>query len=86
MEPRVVLAADHVERPPQEPADDQRPLLGQLTVDGGRGQPGGAGANGQARRAELLSLDGEQSPDDLGRGARPAGVEQLCRGSTCPKL
>ena len=86
MEPAVVLAANQVQRAPKEPAGDEGALGSQLAIDVGRRQPGGAGADGQPRRAELLGLHRKQPPDDLWRGSRPDGVEQLCGGSSGAKL
>jgi hypothetical protein len=76
-QPRVVVAADEVQRAASEPGDDHRALLGERCVDVGGGEPGRAGAQGQARRAQVLGLHGQESRHDLGDACRPRAVQQL---------
>jgi hypothetical protein len=79
----VVLRENEVQRPPHEPADDQR-AVGEQPVDVGCGQALRARPNRQARSPEVLSLDGQQAPYDVERargwlaqklGSHPPGAK-----------
>jgi hypothetical protein len=61
LQPRVVLAADEVQRAAVQPRHDQRPLLGQRTVDVRRRQPARARAHSQPEPARILRLHCEQA-------------------------
>ena len=71
---RIVLAADQVERAAVEPCDDERPVLGERTVDIGRGDAARAGAHGEPKPNRILPLYGEdplrEPPRDRARAFR----------------
>jgi hypothetical protein len=60
VQPRVVLAADQVERAAVEPGDQQRAVVGERAIDVGPTEARAAGTHGQARPALVLPLDREQ--------------------------
>ncbi len=77
VQPPIVLAADQVQRPAVEPGDDQRPVFCQRAIHIGRGQPAGPGADGKARPARILSLDGQQPARDVNWASGPVPGQQL---------
>ena len=77
-QPRIVLGRHEVQRAATEPAHGQRALVGEGGVDVGGAQSLGAGAQGQARRTQVLGLHREQPSDD-GIGLRSAGAVQELR-------
>ena len=60
VQPRVVLAADEVQRAAVEPRDQERALVGESAVDVGGGESGRPGANREARSPRVLPLHREQ--------------------------
>ena len=80
-QPRIVLAADEVQRAAPQPGDDDGALVGERRVDIGRRDRWGTGAQRQARRTQVLGLHREQPPDDVRDAGRPRAVQQLRRGA-----
>jgi hypothetical protein len=78
VQPRQVLAADHVQRPAVEPLHHEGPVLGQRPVDRRRRQAGRARAERQPCRPKVLGLDGQEPARDVLRRAR-RGVEEALR-------
>jgi acyl-CoA reductase-like NAD-dependent aldehyde dehydrogenase len=77
VQPREVVAVDEVQRPAQQPGDDEL-----RAVEDGRIEAGHPGADGEPRGPGVLRLDGDEPPHRI-RGAeagRP--VEQLRRRPT----
>ena len=70
VQPRVVLAADEMERAAIQPRDQKGALLGQGSIDVGSGEAGRPRADREARAPRILGLDREQPPGDRERVAR----------------
>jgi hypothetical protein len=81
VEPPVVLPTDEVQRAAVQPADDDRPLVGQRAVEVRDRQPAGARPNGEARASQILRLHREQAVTDANRVAGRLLSEELCRES-----
>ncbi len=79
LEPRVVLAADEVERAAVQPREHERALVGQLAVDVRGREPGAARTDREPRAARVLRLDGEQPLHDRERVPRRRPGEKLRR-------
>src|SRR5262249_54253652 len=77
VQPPVVLGADEVQRAAVQPADHERPLVGQRVVEAGERRPGRPCAYRKAGAAEILRLDGEQPPGDRDAVCRLVGAEEL---------
>ena len=72
------------ERAAPEPRDDDRALVAERRVGVGRRDRRGAGAQGQARRAQVLGLHRQQPAHDVRDAGRARAVHELrrCAGAT----
>ncbi len=77
VQPGVVLAGDQVQRAAVQPRDHERAIDGQRTIDVGRAEPAGPGANGEPEAPRVLSLYRQQRAGGLERTGGPRGGEQL---------
>jgi hypothetical protein len=66
-----------MERPPVEPGDDKRAVLGERSVYVGGGEPLRACAYREACPARILALDGQQALGDSHRVAHGRPREEL---------
>jgi hypothetical protein len=78
-QPRVVLAADQVERAAVQPGDQERALLGERAVDVRGGEALAARAYRQPGAPWILPLNGEQPLGHCRGVARPRAGEELRR-------